>query len=109
MVLLKTGNTEKSNMITSNEHSLKELINELLKEYHLSDKVYEIKAKEIWPKVVGKLIVRHTKAMYYRNKKLYVTLDNAALKEEMHYAKEKLIKQINKQAGEIIVEEIFFK
>ncbi|MFH0866256.1 MAG: DUF721 domain-containing protein [Bacteroidota bacterium] len=106
---MKTANTGKNDMVISNEHSLKDLINELLKEYHLSDKVCEMKAKEIWPKVVGKLIVRHTKALYYRNKKLYITLDNAALKEEMHYAKEKLIKQINKQAGEIIVEEIFFK
>lgn len=96
-------------MAKSNEHSLKELINELLKEYKLSDRVNEIRANEIWPKVVGKLIARHTKAIYLRNKKLYVTLDNAALKEEMHYAKEKLLKQINKQAGEIIIEEIFFK
>lgn len=106
---MKTANTEKSDMISSNEHSLKDLINELLKEYNLSDKVYEMKAKEIWPRVVGKLIMKHTNAIYYRNKKLYVTLDNAALKEEMHYAKENLIKQINKHAGEIIVEEIFFK
>ncbi len=74
-------------MISSNEHSLKELIKELLKEYHLSDKVYEIKINEIWPKVVGKLIMRHTKALYYRNKKLYVTFDNAALKQEMNFAK----------------------
>ena len=96
-------------MVKSNEHTLKELINELLKEYKLSDKVNEIQLNELWPKVVGKLIARHTKALYYRNKKLYVTFDNAALKEEMHYAKGKLIKQINKQAGETIIEEIFFK
>ena len=93
----------------SNEHSLKDLIKELLKEYQLSDRMNEIKINNIWPKVVGKLIARHTKAMYYRNKKLYVTLDNAALKEEMHYAKEKLLKQINKQAQETIIEVIFFK
>jgi predicted nucleic acid-binding Zn ribbon protein len=96
-------------MISSNEHSLKDLINELLKEFQLSDRVFEVKAKEIWPKVLGKVIARHTKAVYYRNKKLFITLDNAALKEELNYTKEKLIKMLNKQAGEIIVEEIFFK
>jgi predicted nucleic acid-binding Zn ribbon protein len=96
-------------MFGSNEHPLKELISELLKEYQLADRLYEIKANQLWPQVVGKMITRHTKAVYYRNKKLFVTLDNAALKEELHYTKEKLIKLINKQAGESIVEEIFFK
>lgn len=96
-------------MAKSNEHTLKELINELLKEYKLSDKMNEIQINEVWPKVVGKVIARHTKAVYFRDKKLYVTFDNAALKEEMHYAKTKLIRQINKIAGETIVEEIFFK
>lgn len=95
--------------MVSNEHSLGDLLKELLKEYHLSDKIYEIKANEIWPKVVGKMIAKHTKGLYYRNKKLYVTLDNAALKEELHFSKTKLLKQLNKQAGDNIVEEIFFK
>ena len=44
-----------------------------------------------------------------KNKKLYITLDNAALREELTYARTKLLKSLNKQVGESFVEEIFFK
>lgn len=108
-MLWKIRNTGRNDAMKSNEHSLKELIGELLKTYKLSDKLTEIKVNEIWPKIVGKVIAQHTKGIYYRDKKIYVSLDNAALKEELHYSREKLIKMINKQAGDHIVEEIFLK
>lgn len=93
----------------TNDSTLKEVINELLKQYHLSDKMKELGIIESWQKTVGKMIARHTTGIYFRNKKLYVTLDNAALREELGYAKTKLLKSLNKQAGENYIEEIFFK
>jgi predicted nucleic acid-binding Zn ribbon protein len=96
-------------MYKANDHSLKELINELLKEYRLSDKIKELKLIESWPKVVGAMIAKHSTGLYFRDKKLYVTLDNAAIREELLFAKTKLLKSINKIAGENLVEEIIFK
>ena len=96
-------------MPRSNDHTLKELINEMLKEYRLSDKLKEKRIIESWPKIVGKMIAKHTTGVYFKDKKLYITLDNAALREELHYASTKLMKSINKQAGENFVEAIIFK
>ena len=90
-----------------NDYILKDVINELLKEYKLSDKLKEIKIIETWPKVVGKMISKHTTGIYIRNKKLYVNLDNAAVREELHYAKTKLIKSLNKIVGADIEDIIF--
>jgi len=95
-------------MLRYNDHILKDIINELLKEYKLSDKLKEIKLIETWPKVVGKIIAKHTTGIYVRNKKLYITLDNAAVREELQYAKTKLIKSLNKAVGGDI-EDIFFR
>ncbi len=96
-------------MNKTNDHTLKEIINELLKEYQLSDKLMELKIVESWPKIVGKMIAKHTTRIYLRNNKLFVTLDNAAIKEELHYASSKLLKSLNKQVGNDFVKEIFFK
>ena len=96
-------------MFRSNDYTLKQVINELLKEYTLSDKLKEKKIIESWPKIVGKMITKHTTGIYFKNKKLYITLDNAALREELRYASTKLLKSLNKQAGENLVEELFFK
>ena len=87
-------------MNKSNDHTLKEVLNEMLKEYRLSDKLMELKLVESWPKIVGKIIAKHTTGIYLRNKRLYVTLDNAAIREELLYAKTKLLKSLNKIAGE---------
>jgi len=101
--------TGMNSMSGTNDHILKELLSDLLKEYQLADKLNEIKLIESWPKVVGKVIAKHTTGLYFRDKKLYVTLDNAAVREEMQYAKTKLLKSLNKMTGEHFVEEIFFK
>ncbi|NTW31950.1 MAG: DUF721 domain-containing protein [Bacteroidetes bacterium] len=95
-------------MLRQNDYILKDVINKLLKEYKLTDKLKEIKIIETWPKVVGKIIAKHTTGIYVRNKKLYITLDNAAVREELHYAKSKLLKSLNKAAGGDI-EDIFFR
>ncbi len=96
-------------MNKSNDHTLKEVLNEMLKEYRLSDKLMELKLVESWPKIVGKIIAKHTTGIYLRNKRLYVTLDNAAIREELLYAKTKLLKSLNKIAGSDLIEEIVFK
>ena len=96
-------------MQKNNDHTLKEVINELLKQYKLSDKLKEIKVIELWPNTVGKIISKHTTGIYLRNKILYITLDNAAMREELHYAHTKLLKILNRKLGENFIEEIFFK
>ena len=96
-------------MSRTNDHSLKEVINDLLKEYRLSDKLKELKIIESWPKIVGKIIAKHSTGIYLRDKKLYITLDNAAIREELLFARTKLLKSINKLVGENYVEEIILK
>jgi len=96
-------------MQRTNDHTLKEVINGLLKEYKLSDRLVELKIIELWPKIVGKMIAKHTTGLYMRNRKLYVTLNNAALREELNFSRSKLLKSLNKSVGENFIEEIFFK
>jgi len=96
-------------MSRTNDHSIKEVINNLLKEYRLSDKLKELKIIESWPKIVGKIIAKHSTGIYLRDKKLYITLDNAAIREELLFARTKLLKSINKLVGENYVEEIILK
>lgn len=96
-------------MQSSNDHTLKEVINEMLIEYKLSDKLKERRIIASWPAIVGKMIAKHTTGIYLKDKRLYVTIDNAALRQELHYAGSKLLKTLNKRVGEKFVEEIFFK
>ena len=100
---------ERNSMRKANDQTLKEVISELVKEYHLSDKLKELKVLETWPAEVGKLICHHTVNISFREGKLFVTLDNAAMRQELHLARTKLLKSLNKRLGEDFIAEIVFK
>jgi predicted nucleic acid-binding Zn ribbon protein len=95
-------------MKKSNDQTLKEVINELLKAYKLGDKLKEVRLIDSWEKVVGKLINKHTKNLYIKKKVLFVKLDSAALRNELSYARQKIIKALNKEAKEEVIENIVF-
>jgi predicted nucleic acid-binding Zn ribbon protein len=92
-----------------NEQTLKEVLEEFMKSLHVSDKFEEIQIKESWENIMGKMISRHTVSIFLKDKKLYITLDSAALRQELTYAKKKMIKLLNKEMGKAIVEDIVFR
>lgn len=91
-----------------NEYTLKQAIEQLLNAYRLSGKINETRLIQSWEKVCGAMINRHTENLYINNNKLYVKVDSAALRNELSYAKSKLVIALNKSVGEDIIEEIVF-
>lgn len=95
-------------MHEKNDWTLKEAIAELLKQYQLNSKLKEVNIIEHWEKIMGKMIAKHTTKVYINQKKLYVALDSAALKQELSYSKNKIIEVLNREAGDAIIEEVIF-
>jgi predicted nucleic acid-binding Zn ribbon protein len=92
----------------SNEYTLKEAIEELLNTYAIKKKVDQTKILQSWAKVCGDIIDKHTEKIYIKNKILFVKVDSASLKNELFYAKSKLIKHLNNEVGDNILEDIVF-
>ena len=88
------------------EKPLKAVIEEFLKTFRLEDKLGETRIIGSWEKVVGAMVARHTQRLSIRNKVLYVKLDSAALRNELMFAREKIVKALNKEAGTATIEEI---
>lgn len=95
-------------MKISNEQTLKEAIFQLLKTYKLQDGINETKVINSWEKIAGKIITNHTENIYIKNKKLYLKLDSPALKNELSFAKTKLIKSLNDIVKQQVIEDIIF-
>jgi predicted nucleic acid-binding Zn ribbon protein len=93
-------------MQKSNEQSLKQAIDALLSTYGLDGKMREVRLVGSWEKVMGKMIARHTKELFISNRKLFVRVDSAALREELSFAKEKLVKMLNEEAGGNTIDEV---
>ena len=96
-------------MNDNNQHSIKEALDNLLKVYKLDDKMAERKLIQSWDELMGKMIAKHTKNISIRNKQLFVTVDSAALRNELVMAKSTIIKTMNNNAGKELIKEIIFR
>jgi predicted nucleic acid-binding Zn ribbon protein len=93
----------------SNEQSIGEAIDRLLKVYKLENKLTEVDLVNSWEQIMGKHIAKHTTELYIKNGKMTVRLDSSVLREELHYAKQRVLEMLNEKAGKKFVTEIVFK
>ena len=76
-------------------HTLKEVIGEFMKSYHLDEKLLQKQLILSWEEVMGKMVANHTQKLTIRKKTLYVKLDSAALRNELSFSREKIRKAMN--------------
>ena len=96
-------------MSQHNQKNIKQAIEELLKTFKLKEGLTEVRLKNSWDSIVGPLIANHTKDIYIKNKILHITVDSAALRQELQYGKEKLLLLLNEAAGENMIDDIKLK
>ncbi|MCI0522752.1 MAG: DUF721 domain-containing protein [Bacteroidales bacterium] len=86
--------------------TLKEALEELIKEYRLAPKLKEASVINIWENVTGRAIAARTKKIYIREGVLHIYLSSAVVKNELMMLRESLMQQINSKAGEDVVTQI---
>jgi predicted nucleic acid-binding Zn ribbon protein len=91
-----------------NNQKLGNVIREMIEAYGMKSKLSEAKLIESWEEVVGKMIAKHTRDLYIKNKKLFIRLDSPALKNELTYSRTKLMESLNEAAGGEVIQEIVF-
>lgn len=89
-----------------NNLELKILVNTFLKENKLEKGLLNIEVKKAWFELMNNGVANYTTDVSLRKKTLYIKLSSPALKEELSYGKEKLIKLINERLKENVVEKI---
>jgi hypothetical protein len=92
-----------------NEETLKTAIDRLMKAYKLDSKMSEINIVNSWEKLMGRTIANKTEEIFIRDKKLFIRLSSSVLRQELSYAKSKIVELINKEAGNEIVTEVILK
>ncbi|MBQ8957986.1 MAG: DUF721 domain-containing protein [Bacteroidales bacterium] len=93
-------------MVYYDVQNLGELIKAFIEQHKGPDYLYEMKAINAWPEVVGKFIASHTIDLSIKNKTLFVRVDSDALRSELSYSKSLLVRDLNAKAGKEVVEEI---
>lgn len=88
--------------------SLKDAIHELLNTYKLKGKYNETHVIAAWSRLMGPMIANRTSKIFIKNKKLYVQLNSAPLKNELSMSRTKILEMLNRDVSADVLEEIVF-
>ncbi len=91
-----------------NDQSMKDALDEMLQSFHLDQKFRQKKMITSWEKIMGVAVAHRTTELIFRNKKLFVYLNSASLREELFNSRDKIKDLLNEEAGAEVVEEIVF-
>ena len=91
------------------EKPLKEVIEQFLKNYNIEEKVTQARLESAWEKMMGSVISKYTQELFLHNKVLHIRLSSSSLREELNYAKDKIISHINKEIGKEIIKDVVLR
>jgi len=95
-------------MSKTNDKPLKEALQEMLKAFRLDEKFKQKQLIISWEKIMGPSVAHRTTQLQFRDKKLFVYLNSASLREELFSERDKIRDLLNEEAGAQVVEEIVF-
>ncbi len=88
--------------------TLKDAIGQLLKAYQLQSRFNETYLEAFWGRMMGQAIASRTNRLYVRDRKLYIEISSAPLRNELVTAKQKVIQLVNKDMGSEVIDDVVF-
>ena len=92
----------------SNQQSLKEVIEELITAYRLREGLNEVKLRELWELMMGKMIAGKTISLNLKKNTLLIRLSSSVLRQELTYRQDEIKKALNEALEMDAIEEIRF-
>lgn len=92
-----------------NTKSLSSVIQQIIKKNKLEYGLHKVEVKEVWNRIMGISIAKHTNSVELKGDILYVELSSPALSQELSYGKEKIIANINEEIGSEIIKKLILK
>ena len=95
-------------MFRRDVQTLADILGQCLRQDGLETPLQQRRLTGSWGKVAGKLVERYTGEKFIRNQTLFVKILNPALRADLSMMRERLINNLNMEAGARIITEIKF-
>lgn len=87
-------------------NKIKDLIPKMLSENHLQKGMDQISVKEAWLRVMGPGVANYTEEVSLKNQVLLVKLNSSALRQELEYGKDKILKMMRESLTHLELQKI---
>lgn len=96
-------------MKSANAQPLNQIIDTMLKEQNLDERLFEQKILDNWPRVVGAAINRMTIRRFIIDRKLTVELSSGPLRNELMMHRSQLARALNDSVGREVITEVIIR
>lgn len=86
--------------------SIKDLMKHVVQQNNLQKGLQKVDVADAWNKLMGNGITNYTASVTLQGGVLIVKLTSSVLREELSYGKDKIVKMINEEVGQQIVQSI---
>ncbi|MFV0531261.1 MAG: DUF721 domain-containing protein [Flavobacteriales bacterium] len=90
----------------SDTKPLKGVFEMMIERYKMKNHFKVEQIKSVWEEVVGTYIANYTEKLVVKDYVLHVKIKSPELRNELQYAKSKLIQNLNNQIGEYYIKDI---
>jgi predicted nucleic acid-binding Zn ribbon protein len=88
------------------EQPIGKILNQLIDEYRLRDKLLEVRLPHAWEKLMGAAIAKRTLGISLKNGVLTIRIASAPLKNDLIFEKENIKARMNEELGGEFVQEV---
>jgi hypothetical protein len=92
-----------------NDQKLGEILRILMRDPQYKPKLYQKKIEQAWQDMMGVWINRETRSIRLKDGTLTIRISSSALREELHFMREKIRERINGLLNEDFIEEVVVK
>jgi len=89
--------------------SIGKVLDEIVQSKALKTGITNARINELWYELMGSHLTHYTDKILLKGNTLFVSLNNAALREELSYGKEKIRKMMNEQLGSEVLKKIVLR
>ncbi len=96
-------------MRSINDQPLSQALGTFLQENRLAQPLDESRIRSQWESLMGKTIAKYTGTISLRKGTLYLTIISAPLRQELSFAKEKILRNLNEALGGDVVRDVVIR
>ncbi|MGB1102584.1 MAG: DUF721 domain-containing protein [Crocinitomicaceae bacterium] len=89
--------------------NMREALDHYFKALGMDEKMIETGVLFKWEEIMGKSVAARTKAIYIKDKVLYLSINSSVVREELSQKKSEIIDKLNACANREIVNKIYLK
>lgn len=88
--------------------TISDVLQNYLRQNGLETPLQQRRLIESWEKVAGKVVARYTENIFIKNQTLFVKILNPALRANLTMMRQRLVKNLNVEAGGSVIADIRF-